>query len=257
MKHLRKSLAWVLALCLCLFALTACGSKADSAQAIDPAQAQALQTQTVSLLESITAIPADQMPLVIEQNTEAGYEGLAAGLSAYMGVTEDLGAYISCTPGAVSISDDGGYTISLDCSFEKRACTFTIMLDKKLSNITSMSFNPVYTLGENMTKAALNTLIGLGTVFLVLIFISLLISCFKYISVAENALKKKKAAPAAAAPAPAPAAAAAAEEEENLTDDLELVAVITAAIAASMGSSGDGLVVRSIRRADTGRRRRA
>ena len=34
----------------------------------------------------------------------------------------------------------------------------------------------------------------------------------------------------------------------ELADDLELVAVITAAIAASQGTSVDGLVVRSIRR---------
>ena len=39
-----------------------------------------------------------------------------------------------------------------------------------------------------------------------------------------------------------------AEEESDETDDLELVAVITAAIAASEGTSSDGLVVRSIKR---------
>ena len=39
-------------------------------------------------------------------------------------------------------------------------------------------------------------------------------------------------------------------EQEELSDDLELVAVIAAAIAASEGaSSTDGFVVRSIRRA--------
>ena len=64
---------------------------------------------------------------------------------------------------------------------------------------------------------------------MVLIFISLLISCFKYINAFEN--KKKLAAPAPATPAPTPAPAAMVQEEE-LVDDLELVAVITAAIAA-------------------------
>ena len=56
------------------------------------------------------------------------------------------------------------------------------------------------------------------------------------------------------APAPAPAAApaptAAPAEEENLTDDTELVSVITAAIAAYEGKEtvDNGLVVRSIKR---------
>ena len=41
-------------------------------------------------------------------------------------------------------------------------------------------------------------------------------------------------------------------DEEDLTDDLELVAVIAAAIAASEGAATtDGFVVRSIKRANT------
>ncbi|MFQ7847658.1 MAG: OadG family transporter subunit [Sellimonas intestinalis] len=38
------------------------------------------------------------------------------------------------------------------------------------------------------------------------------------------------------------------ETAEDLTDDLELAAVITAAIAASEGTSTDGFVVRSIKK---------
>ena len=40
-------------------------------------------------------------------------------------------------------------------------------------------------------------------------------------------------------------------EKEELSDDLELVAVITAAIAAGTGASTDGFVVRSIKRVKT------
>ena len=98
-----------------------------------------------------------------------------------------------------------------------------------------------------MKNAALNTLIGMGTVFIVLIFIAWLISLFKYIGVIQDKLTKKKAAPAPAA-APAPVAAPAAEEAVE-EDDLELIAVIAAAIAASEGAeSTDGFVVRSIKR---------
>ena len=53
------------------------------------------------------------------------------------------------------------------------------------------------------------------------------------------------------------AAAAAPVVEENLVDDLELVAVIAAAIAAYEGTSADGLVVRSIRRAPGNKWKRA
>ena len=99
-----------------------------------------------------------------------------------------------------------------------------------------------------MEKAALNTLMGLGTVFVILAFLIFVISLFKYIpGLVEG--KKKESAPAAAAPAPAAAAPVAEPVVEDVTDDGELVAVIAAAIAASEGkTSTDGFVVRSIRK---------
>ena len=129
--------------------------------------------------------------------------------------------------------------------YEKRAMEFTLIADEDLSKVETISFSPVYTTGEKMAKAGMNTLMGMGVVFAVLIFISWLISMFKYISVFEAKMKAKKNA---AAPAPAPTAAPA--EEENLTDDTELVSVITAAIAAYEGKEtvDNGLVVRSIKR---------
>ena len=101
-------------------------------------------------------------------------------------------------------------------------------------------------LGEILITAGEFTLLGTGTVFLVLIIIALVISCF---GVLKNVLKDKEpeAAPAVKAPA-APAAAA-------QTGDDQLIAVITAAIAAHMAEEQaeaprDGeYVVRSIRRA--------
>jgi sodium pump decarboxylase gamma subunit len=102
-------------------------------------------------------------------------------------------------------------------------------------------------LGEKGKKAVLNTVIGMGTVFVVLIFISFIISLFKYINVFEEKQKNKKGA--AGAPSSVDnAIAQIVSTEENEADDLELVAVITAAIAAAEGTSSDGLVVRSIRK---------
>ena len=70
----------------------------------------------------------------------------------------------------------------------------------------------------------------------------------------KNRGKKEEPAPL---PAAEPEPAVVQAEEENLADDLELVAVITAAIAASTGTSPSGLVVRSIRRAPAGKWKKA
>ena len=107
--------------------------------------------------------------------------------------------------------------------------------------------------------ALLNTLMGMGTVFAVLIFISLIISLFVYIPAVEqkiNGLKKGKndSAPKEVAET-LQEETEQSEEEEELIDDAQLVAVIMAAIAASSDGavSADKLIVRSVRRVRTRR----
>lgn len=99
--------------------------------------------------------------------------------------------------------------------------------------------------GKIMKKALMNTLMGMGTVFVVLIIIICIISLFGLINKAQNKSKQPETGNA-------PPAAPVVEEtiDEDVTDDLELVAVITAAIMAAMGDEApaDGLVVRSIRK---------
>lgn len=115
-----------------------------------------------------------------------------------------------------------------------------------------MVVSPVYSKGELMKQAGLNTALGMGTVFVVLIFISLVISLFKFLpALTAKKAKVPEPKPAAATPVAAPVA----KKEENLMNDAELVAVITAAIYAatsaggSLATSKDRLIVRSIKRA--------
>ncbi|MBR6302761.1 MAG: OadG family protein [Lachnospiraceae bacterium] len=103
-----------------------------------------------------------------------------------------------------------------------------------------------------MSKAGLNTLLGMGTVFIVLILISLLISVFGVIPKIQKAQAEKKKAAKEAKSANEVGIENAVNQiiaSESAEDDTELVAVIAAAIAAYEGSgSTDGYVVRSIRR---------
>ena len=104
---------------------------------------------------------------------------------------------------------------------------------------------------DAMAEATINTIIGITVVFLALLFISFVISLFKYINKFEQKLADKKAGKAAPAPQPAPAPAPVVEAAPE-TDDLELIAVITAAIHAYEEAQGNAvsgdLVVRSIKK---------
>lgn len=108
-------------------------------------------------------------------------------------------------------------------------------------------------LGSKMTTAALNTLIGMFTVFAVLIIIIGVISLFRFIPIIQDKFAKKNVVQESADSAAAQIVTT--EEATDVSDDLELVAVIAAAIAASEGAaSTDGFVVRSIRKVNRVRR---
>ncbi len=94
--------------------------------------------------------------------------------------------------------------------------------------------------GEKFSGGLMVAVIGMSITFLALVFL------WFAINVMSNALgvtKKEKPKAAAAAPAASAPVASAAKE-----DDAELVAVITAAIAASLGKSTSQLVVNKITR---------
>lgn len=142
---------------------------------------------------------------------------------------------------------DDQYTVVVPVSFEKNKANFTYVFDKS-GTPTSLTVDVNYTLAQNMEKAAMNTVMGLGTVFVILAFLIFVISLFKYIpGLVEGKKKESKPAPVAA-PVAEPAV-------EDVTDDGELIAVIAAAIAASEGkTSTDGFVVRSIRKVNRRKR---
>lgn len=96
---------------------------------------------------------------------------------------------------------------------------------------------------SRMENALQNTVLGMGTVFAMLIAIAMIIYCFKIIPVIQKKFAKKEEL-AAEAPKAAPVSAAPVQE----TDDLELVAVIAAAIAASENVPVDSFRVRTIKR---------
>ncbi|MCR5830470.1 MAG: OadG family protein [Lachnospiraceae bacterium] len=105
-------------------------------------------------------------------------------------------------------------------------------------------------LGEKMSEAGLNTLIGISIVFLALAFISIIIAVEGKVFKAIDSRGKKKAAQAINTTAPQPATEEVAETAES---DDALIAVITAAVYEyELQTTGtvpaNGLFVRGIRR---------
>ncbi|MCI8268954.1 MAG: OadG family protein [Lachnospiraceae bacterium] len=255
MKQNIKRLWLMVCMVFCLFALSACSAAEDSGQALDAELSEGLCSVTEGILELCTELSAEELEEA-EASALKQKDNVTAGLfTAWKGVRDEAGDFVEILSSQAVITEDGDYECVVTANFAQRKVEFKAFYEDGAQGMpvpTSFSFTPEYTVGEKLAKAGMNTAMGMGTVFLVLIFISLIISCFKFINAFEN--KTKAPAPAVvAAPAPVPAAV----QEEELVDDLELVAVITAAIAAFDNTSADSLVVRSIKRAPGAKWKRA
>ncbi len=171
------------------------------------------------------------------------------GMKSFQAALEEMGGYQSILNHNVEYND--GITIELELKGFQRNGIFRLVMDQE-GMWTEMSTHVVYGFGETMAKAGLNTLMGMGTVFAVLILIIFIISAFSLIGKAQE--KKPKKMAAVPRKEDKVEEESAAEEAEELSDDSELIAVIAAAIAAyesAVGSktvSADNYVVRSIKR---------
>ncbi len=155
---------------------------------------------------------------------------------------DKYGKYDKKDSDSLTITTDTATVTETVLTDSGKKLVFSVTYDED-GNTVSWNVEEYKSKGQIMGKAGLNTVMSMAIVFLVLIFIAVIIAQFKYIGGVQN--KKKEEAPVIE-PVPAEPVAEPVEEED-LTDDLELVAVITAAIAAaSENECTDGLIIRSI-----------
>ena len=178
-------------------------------------------------------------------------DSFLAMIKSWQAGEDECGAYVSHGDYKVDVKGDE-IVISTETKYEDREATLSFTFSED-SYLESMDVSATYSLKEILTKAGLNTVLGMGTVFAVLIFLAFLISLMQYIPNLMELFAKKDTENAQSAnevvqqSAPKAVNANVAEQDDTV-NDLELIAVITAAIAAQEGTTTDGFVVRSIRR---------
>lgn len=262
MRIMRKRIIAVLCICMCVLGLAACGTDPKSVDYNGKTYAE-LEEYAKTTWEGIKSMDLSQMePIVAEIDAMSEAERIALmkaneGLEenyllikSWIAVSKEAGTYVDID--SFSVTKTGKTTTTeLLVKFDKRSVMMSIVYKNRDMSVETTTVELVYTTGEKMQKAALNTVMGMGTVFVMLIIICLIISLFRFIPVLEDKLKNRKAdgqEKAAVGTQPTAAAIPEAAISEAETDNLELVAVIAAAIAASTGQSTDDFVVRSIKR---------
>lgn len=241
-RKLKSLLAMVCVLALTL-AMSVCAFAADT---VTEDEAANYKSAAETLISQIAGFSDEEIENYLAQDDAF----TTATMDSWKSVKDELGAYSSIV--SQDVEKDGDVvTISTVAQFEKAKADVVLMLDLGQQMYTSMTYSVQYSLAANMQRAGMNTLMGIGIVFLMLLFLSFVIGLFKYIEKFQNVGKKKAAEEAPKAEeAPAPAIAQSEAADEDFADDLELVAVISAAIAAYENTSGDSFVVRSIKKSN-------
>ena len=212
----------------CIFGLTACGSEETYTDYEQRKMDTAIQIATQYVIPSLENFEDEA---TLESFSEYTADEVAYMVQENVGITVEIIVHVDVT-GA-----------------NQNAQAEVIFSNDMFLSMESAALNPVESMGGLMTKAALNTLIGMGTVFVMLIMISLIISLFNFIPRIQAAFSKKGKKEETKSAGIDNAVTQIAAQEEAEADDTELVAVIAAAIAASEGAaSTDGFVVRSIRK---------
>ena len=247
---MKKKLALLLSVLSVVLMLGACGAADPTTVDYNGVTYDQLYSQSISLGTALAGATYEQVEEEIAylESTE-GTELYVDLCEKWLAAMEESGNYVDVAENSFSVTKSGKIlTTDLVLVFEDRDVVFQLVYNYHNMELTGVTINPEYSLGEKMSKAALNTVISISIVFAVLIVISLLINAFKVFPYLEAKKKEKEAALRAASKPEAPVATQVETTEEQLTDDTELVAVIAAAIAAYEGTSTDGFVVRSIRR---------
>lgn len=275
-KKLTKYLA-LLCLVVCVFSLTACSEEKSDKVTYDDETAEIYVVKMKEYGYEVTDVETD---ITTEVNSVVQSIVLNLILQDRDGLLELYSedennlaiaeSYLEATEGLGEYKDESVYNLTFEMSeenmtttgsfeFEKRDLNFTYNVDL-VENTSEFIFEKELTIGEILQKAGLNTLLGMGSVFLVLILISCVIGSLGIVSKTGNKSETKAAAPAPAVPATtsAPAAPVQTAPAAGIPDEVEMAIVIATAIAAAEEETGtDGYRVRSIKRAKNSKWRRA
>ena len=270
MKKTRRIFFLLMLTLLSLF-LFSCGKKKieSSLTLTEEDRSGLTEMMTVYFLE-IEGEDEQELEYSINQAYKAKEEVLYNALTNFKNSKKDLGEFQKVKNVDVTVEDDS-YVIDLHAGFEKRELIVHAVIPENYFQLFSeLSFNPVYTMQEKLLSAFQNMIVGMGTVFAVLIFIAWIISLFAQVHKwevrrAESKkakdrqaveLKKEEKTSAGTKIAAVPPVL---EKEEGISEEL-LSVILMAAVKAYEEDCGkknpfsdartleNGLIVRSVKR---------
>jgi len=141
-----------------------------AADKVDDTVKSTLVTTAEGLTDAIVQLKDEE----IENYMSSGDDFTTSAMQSWQTSKDELGAKKDSNGETTVTFKDDQYTVTVPLKFEKAEANFVYVFDSQ-GTPTSMSVDVQYGMGKTLQRAGLNTLMGIGTVFVMLILLSLLI----------------------------------------------------------------------------------
>ena len=194
MKKIKRIFILLTVLLFSVF-LMSCSKKEEESTSLSAEEKSGLEEVIKNYFQQIESQDDKQLEDSINNAYKAKEELFYNALSNYKNSKKDLREFKEIEE--VDVKKEGNtYVVDLHAKYAKRELIFHAALHDDYSGFSELSFNPVYSLSEKLFAALQNMIVGMGTVFAVLIFIAWIISLFGHVHRWEvrQAEKKKERA---------------------------------------------------------------
>ena len=268
-----KKLFSVSCLLLIVLSLVACGASTEESFEIDEAAVYATARGVISVYQSVRPDSYDQIEaftedeleqvtsMLAQQGLSIAPEAFKNGFTSYKASLEDLGDITAISDLKAVSEKNGEITAHVTVTGSQsrpdgapRTADIEIIMSRSMK-VSSAAFNVEQTTGEKLSHAGLNTLLGMGTTFSILILISIVIYLLSFVPKILDGSKKEKSKSTEAVDKTIDQIIAKEEvAKAGARSNDELIAVISAAIAAYESSATgrtvtpDTFIVRSLKK---------
>ena len=234
---MKKRIITALLVIACILSFTACGASETAAA---PTELELTDEQRQQWYDS-----ASQFVLAMNEAVETGQAQAqmddpvyGPAFSGWENALRDIGEVQGIEGKSCSFTKkDGTVTVTVKGSRHDADVVFTMESADQAYFVTAITTNVEYSMNEQVGQAGMNTLLGMGTTFAILILLALVITLFGTImnraaGKADKAAKKQT--PPRPAPVPEPVAAPVEKSTAGTAaEGDELIAVLAAAVAAA------------------------
>ena len=225
--------------CVLMLLLAACGSVDPKTVDYNGHSYDELKSVCEAYVQTLESLDLTQL----EQAMEASPDDVPGVLKSWAEIRPELGEYQG--NGEFKITRAGKTLIAEQTiNYENRPVLLTNVYNYRDMSIEDTTVDRIYTTGERMKRAGLNTVMCIAIVFAVLIIISLLIYAFKLFAVAGQKKPEEKSTRTAEN------TESGTVQQEEAQDKKKLFALAAAAIAAYSGNSTDAFHVTSVQKTE-------